>query len=67
MSYTIAFGALHALLPRDRSGIATSLVILRFGLVALMAVLCGAETEAVRGGASEAVNALLGVVPLATP
>src|SRR5271157_2791693 len=39
ISYTMAFGALRALLPRDRSGIATSLVILRFGLVALMAVL----------------------------
>ena len=39
ISYTMAFGALSALLPRDRSGIATSLVILRFGLVALMAVL----------------------------
>jgi hypothetical protein len=39
ISYTMAFGALRALLPRDRSGVATSLVILRFGLVALMAVL----------------------------
>jgi hypothetical protein len=39
ISYTMAFGALRVLLPRDRSGIATSLVILRFGLVALMAVL----------------------------
>jgi hypothetical protein len=39
ISYTMAFGALRALLPRDRSGIATSLVILRFGLVDLMAVL----------------------------
>jgi hypothetical protein len=39
ISYTMAFGALRALFPRDRSGIATSLVILRFGLVALMAVL----------------------------
>jgi hypothetical protein len=37
ISYTMAFGALSALLPRDRSGIATSLVIVRFGLVALMA------------------------------
>jgi hypothetical protein len=39
ISYTMAFGALSALLPRDRSGIATTLAILRFGLVALMAVL----------------------------
>src|SRR6516162_6463284 len=39
ISYTMAFGALRALLPRDRSGIATSLVILRFGLVTVMAVL----------------------------
>jgi hypothetical protein len=39
ISYTMAFGALSALLPRERSGIATSLAILRFGLVALMAVL----------------------------
>jgi hypothetical protein len=39
ISYTMAFGALRALLPKDRSGIAPSLVILRFGLVALMAVL----------------------------
>ena len=39
ISYTMAFGALRALLPRDRSGIATSLFIVRFGLVALMAVL----------------------------
>ena len=35
----MAFGALSAVLPRDRSGIATFLVILRFGLAALMAVL----------------------------
>jgi hypothetical protein len=35
----MAFGALSAVLPRDRSGVATSLVILRFGLVALMAAL----------------------------
>src|SRR6516164_4870169 len=39
ISYTMAFGALSALLPRDGSSIAPSLVILRFGLVALMAVL----------------------------
>jgi hypothetical protein len=39
ISYTMAFGALRAVLPRDRSSIATSLAILRFGLVALMAVL----------------------------
>ena len=39
ISYTMAFGALRALLPRDRSGVATSFVILRFGLVALMVVL----------------------------
>jgi hypothetical protein len=38
ISYTMAFGALRALLPRDRSGIATFLTILRFGLVAPMAV-----------------------------
>jgi hypothetical protein len=38
ISYTMAFGALSAVLPRDRSGVATCLVILRFGLVALMAV-----------------------------
>ena len=39
ISYTMAFGALSAVLPRDRSGIATSLAILRFSLVGLMAVL----------------------------
>src|SRR5271165_5938258 len=39
ISYTMAFGALSALLPRDRSGIATSLALFRFGLVVLMAVL----------------------------
>src|SRR6516165_5065989 len=39
ISYTMAFGALRALLPKDRSGIALSLVVMRFGLVALMAVL----------------------------
>jgi hypothetical protein len=39
ISYTMAFGSLSGLLPRDVSGIATSLVYLRFGLVALMAVL----------------------------
>jgi hypothetical protein len=39
ISYTMAFGALSALLPRDRPGIATSLAVLRFGLVALMAIL----------------------------
>jgi hypothetical protein len=35
----MAFGALSAVLPRDRSVVATSLIILRLGLVALMAVL----------------------------
>ena len=35
----MAFGALSAVLPRDRSGVAACLVILPFGLVALMAVL----------------------------
>jgi hypothetical protein len=39
ISYTMAFGALSAVLPRDRSGVAACLVILPFGLVALMAVL----------------------------
>ena len=39
ISYTMAFGALSAVLPRDRTGVATFLVVLRFGLVALMAVL----------------------------
>jgi hypothetical protein len=39
ISYTMAFGALSALLPRDRASIATSLAVLRFGLVALMAIL----------------------------
>jgi hypothetical protein len=39
ISYTMAFGALSAVLPRDRSGVAASFVILRFGLVALMAAL----------------------------
>ena len=39
ISYTMAFGPLRDLLPRDRSVVATILVILRFGLVALMAAL----------------------------
>ena len=39
ISYTMAFGALSGLLPRDRSSIATILVVVRFGLVALMATL----------------------------
>jgi hypothetical protein len=39
ISYTMAFGPLSGLLPKDRSVIGTVLVTLRFGLVALMAVL----------------------------
>ena len=39
ISYTMAFGPLRGLLPRDRSAIATVLVVLRFGLVALMAAM----------------------------
>jgi hypothetical protein len=39
ISYTIAFGALSGLLPKDRSAIATVLLVVRFGLVALMAVM----------------------------
>jgi hypothetical protein len=39
ISYTIAFGALSGLLPKDRSASATVLLVLRFGLVALMAVM----------------------------
>src|SRR5271169_6810536 len=39
ISYTMAFGPLSGLLPRDRSAIATVLVVMRFGLVALMATL----------------------------
>ena len=35
----MAFGALRALLPRDRSSVASALVIVRFSFVALMAVL----------------------------
>jgi hypothetical protein len=39
ISYTMTFGALSGLLPRDRTMMTTILVIFRFGLVALMAVL----------------------------
>ena len=39
ISYTMAFGPLRGLLPRDRSGIAAVLVVVRFGLVALMAAM----------------------------
>ena len=39
ISYTMAFGPLRGLLPRDRSVVATILLTLRFGLVALMAVM----------------------------
>ena len=39
ISYTMAFGPLRGLLPRDRSGIAAVLVVMRFGLVALMAAM----------------------------
>ena len=39
ISYTMAYGPLSGMLPRDRSAIATVLVVARFGLVALMAVL----------------------------
>jgi hypothetical protein len=45
ISYTMAFGALRALLPRDRSGIATSLVIVTLTGVAGSAIniLAGAK------------------------
>ncbi len=39
ISYTMAYGPLSGMLPKDRSAIATVLVVARFGLVALMAVL----------------------------
>ena len=42
ISYTMTFGALSGLLPRDRTTMTTVLVIARFGLVALMAVLWAA-------------------------
>jgi hypothetical protein len=39
ISYTMGFGPLSGLLPRDRSAIATVLIVLRFALVALMAAM----------------------------
>src|SRR5271169_5759886 len=39
ISYTMAFGALRDFLPNERSLLATVLVALRFGLVAVLAVL----------------------------
>ena len=45
IAYTMTFGALSGLLPRDRSTITTVLVIARFGLVALMAVLWAARQK----------------------
>ena len=39
ISYTMTFGALSGLLPRDRTTMTTVLVVVRFGLVALMAIL----------------------------
>ena len=39
ISYSMAFGPLHAMLPADRSFAASVLVVLRFGLVALMAAM----------------------------
>src|SRR5271163_2593372 len=39
ISYTLAFGPLQGLLPNDPSAIATALIVLRFGLVALMAAM----------------------------
>lgn len=39
ISYTLTYGPLRSLLPTDRSTVATGLVVLRFGLVGLMAAL----------------------------
>jgi hypothetical protein len=39
ISYTMTFGALSGILPRDRTTMTTVLVLARFALVALMAVL----------------------------
>ena len=39
ISYTMTFGALSGLLPRDRTTMTTVLVVVRFGLVAPMAIL----------------------------
>ena len=39
ISYTIGFGALSSLLPKDTSPIVTALVALRFGVIALLVVL----------------------------
>jgi hypothetical protein len=45
ISYTMTFGALSGLLARDRTTMTTVLVVVRFGLVALMAVLWAAERK----------------------
>ena len=39
ISYTMTFGALSGILPRDRTAMTTVLVLVRFALVALMAAL----------------------------
>jgi hypothetical protein len=43
--YTMTFGALSGLLPRDRTAMTTVLVVVRFALVALMAVLWAAKRK----------------------
>jgi hypothetical protein len=45
ISYTMTFGALGGFLPRDRTAITTVLVLVRFGLVALMVVLWVAKRK----------------------
>ena len=70
ISYTMAFGPLSGFLPNDRSAIATVLVVLRFGLVALMAALWATRRKRALFRViivANAVNALLlDVVLMAT-
>jgi hypothetical protein len=64
ISYTMAFGPLSGLLPRDRSGIATVLLSLRFGFVALMAVMWALRRKRALFRTIIVVNALFTLVLL---
>ena len=58
ISYTLAYGPLWGLLPRDRSALATALVVLRFGRVALMAAMWALKRKRTLFRTIVAANAL---------
>lgn len=58
ISYTMTLGALSGLLPRDRTTMTTVLVLVRFGLVALMAALWVAKRKSALFRLIVIVNAL---------